>query len=89
MKAKILRGGYKGKVVEIGQWCNDWFMTSTGTILDTKPFSPTSLAFFPSDFAEIEKHENNGFLFNWFERKDAPKWAGGYLYTFKRKRYHE
>lgn len=68
MKAIIKRGKYKGKVVDISQWCNDWFTIDTDIIeLAVKPFSPTSLLFTHEGFNQIRDHKNNGFLFSWYE----------------------
>lgn len=80
MKAMILNGKERGKVVEVLQWCNDWFKTD-----DKKEiYVPTALAFNAQDFETIVKHKNNGSLFVEFERIMAPPRTGLYLWTFRK-----
>jgi len=65
MRALVLRGKRKGKVVEISQWCNDWF-----TVMDSADiYSPTSLAFSKEDMKTIKEHKNNGMLFRWYHEE--------------------
>lgn len=77
MKALILKGKHKGKIVEVSQWCNDWF-TLSPTVYDgctvqeandicRKPMSPSSIALTFKGIAEVIEHDNNGFLFKLFK----------------------
>jgi len=94
MKALVIRGKYAGREIEVSQWCNDWFTLdprNDETLTDAqhreimvKPFSPTQLAFTHTDFLEIERHKNNGVLFDEFEKKRVEN-LGNYEWTFKRK----
>ena len=86
MKAIILKGKNKGKVVKISQWCNDWFTVDTGTMMDVKPFSPASLAFTVDGMSEILSHGNNGMMLTWFETTPSPAWTGKYIFTFKKRK---
>ena len=77
MKAIIKKGKYKGEIVKINQWCNDWFTVDPrdNTNLSEKqqidiirkPLSPSSLFFTAEGMKEILEHKNNGMLLNWFE----------------------
>ena len=88
IKAIIRKGKFKGKEVEISQWCNDWFMVRTGNIeIDRKPFSPSALAFEPQGMEKILKHKNNGMFLAWFEPTDNVGGFGKYFMSFKRKKY--
>ena len=62
MKALIIRGKYKGIIAEVGQYCNDWFTLDTGTEIDTKPFSPSSLAFNYKDLTTILEDKSTGIM---------------------------
>ena len=85
MNALILRGKNKGMVVEISQWCNDWFSLSDGSIV-----SPTSIAFNIDTAHTIMEHNNNGIMFRMFEitKTDPMKVPMPYIFTFKRLRKH-
>ena len=73
----IKRGKYEGLVLEVSQWCNDWFMLDPREdtnlkdkdILSimVKPFSPSSLLFTEEGMQEILRHKNNGMLLNLFK----------------------
>lgn len=68
MKALILRGKHKGKVVKISQYCNNWFsIDSDDVALATKPMSPLSLLFTFEGQREIRRHPNTGVMFQLFE----------------------
>jgi hypothetical protein len=67
MKSLITKGKYKGIVAEIGQYCNDWFTLDTGTEIDRKIFSPSSLAFNLSDITEISSDKGAGIMMGIFE----------------------
>ncbi len=83
MKAVITRGKNKGLEVKISQWCNDWFTVNTGTILDCRPLSPSSLAFTEEGAEEISNNDNNGTLFEEF--KIVPiSGFGKYIFSFRR-----
>ncbi len=81
IKAMILRGKDRGKIVEVLQWRNDWFH------LDDKRriYSPSALAFDSVDIATIQGHAQNGTLFEEYDVRMAPAWTGLYLYTFKKR----
>ncbi len=85
MKAIVLRGKNKGKVVEISQWCNDWFSVED----DVSIYSPGELAFTEQGMDEILKHKNNGTLFAEFEVCIAPSWTANYIYKFKKIPYRK
>lgn len=82
IKAFALKGKDGGKIVEVSQWCNDWFMLGNGRIV-----SPTALAFTPLTMSFISKHLGNGTLFREYQITDAPKRAKEYSITFKRRHY--
>ena len=90
MKAKVRRGNLKGTVVEISQWCNDWFTLNTGVpSVDRKPVSPSSLAFTHDGIVEIQK-SNSGILFQRFELANAGKKMVDvfpYVFTFKKRKF--
>lgn len=70
------------KIVEIHQWCNDWFMLKTG-----KMVSPSGLMFKDDDFLTILHHSNNGIMLGIFEPVTNMRRAyQDYLYTFKRRK---
>lgn len=81
MKAIITKGKQKGKIVEVYQWCNDWFSIENGKIV-----SPSMLAFTTRDINEIEGHDNNGIMFSLYEIVRTKQNFGEYLYTFKKKK---
>lgn len=86
MKALVLTGRLKGKEIKIGQWCNDWFLADTGNAeIDRKPFSPKTLAFKIDDIHTIQKHKNNGTLFEEYEITQVMQ-RDEYEYSFRRKR---
>jgi len=86
MKAKIIKGKHKGKIVKIDQYANDWFTINTGDpMIDRLPLSPTFLAFTHQGIAEIQQDKHTGILFNWFDVK--PTFGHEpFLYTFKRRK---
>ena len=48
-------------VVEISQYCNDWFMVNAGDAeIDRKPLSPSSLAFSFQDIKKIIEDKGSG-----------------------------
>ena len=61
--ATILRGKNKGKEVTISQWCNDWVSTKEGKI-----FLVTALEFTDKEVFDILQHQNNGIMFDEFEK---------------------
>lgn len=77
MKAMIKRGKYAGLILEVRQWCNDWFTLEPGEDTNlseterikimTKPFSPSSLFFTSKGMQEILENKNNGMLLAWFK----------------------
>ncbi len=81
MKALVLRGKRKGKIVEINQFCNDWFSDVGGNI-----YSPLSLAFTPEDMDIIIK-SNCGMMLAWFQITEASTMGNRYIFTFKRKKF--
>ena len=83
MKALILRGKRRGDIVEVSQFCNDWFALED----DNKPYLPTSLAFRHVDMQKIMTSENPGMLFEWFVVRHCINTIHPeYDYTFKRKK---
>ena len=83
MKAIITRGKNKGVEVEISQWCNDWFTVNTGTNLDCRPLSLSSLAFTLKGAEEITNNDDNGTLFEEF--KIVPiSGFGKYKFSFRK-----
>lgn len=90
MKAVISKGKSKGRLVEISQWCNDWFTVSTGIIeIDRKPFAPSSLVFTLEGINEIRAHKNNGMLFSWYKvglasQLFTSKKGAKYQWTFRK-----
>lgn len=92
MKALVLALPYRGKEVEVLQWCNDWFMVDGRNIpglseaqqkdLSRRPLSPTALAFTHQDFRTIQKHDKNGQLFVWFAPRELRGVLGAYEMTF-------
>lgn len=65
LKARIIRGYDKGKLIKISQWCNDWFMDTKGRM-----FSPTQLKLFPRTIEAVRTHDNNGMMFALYELRD-------------------
>jgi hypothetical protein len=90
MKALIRNGKHKNEVVEISQWCNDWFSINTGTKRDCRPLSPTMLAFTFKDLKEILTHKNNGTLLLEFKAEMkagvTDKDGNYYNWIFKKKK---
>jgi hypothetical protein len=78
MKALITKGKGHGKIVEVLQWCNDWFSIEPGGIV-----SPEKLAFTPNDMKIILTHNNNGTLFMEYKMISSQN-TGEYMFTFKR-----
>ena len=64
MKAILLTSNHAGKMVDIQQWCNDWF--SIDGDFGSKIVSPSSLLFTGDTAKIIIDHKNNGMLFNWY-----------------------
>lgn len=75
----ICRGRRSGELVEISQWCNDWFSTT-----EPRVYNPTQLAFTSMDMRTIATHKNNGTLFSEYETKTSNPKCGIYVYTFKK-----
>lgn len=75
---KILFGVNKGKDVQVGQWCNDWFTDNMGNI-----YSPTEIQLTPEEAEKVKNHDNNGILFSLFKLNDngtftkIPLWKRG------------
>lgn len=80
MKAIILKGKNKGKIVTISQWCNDWFSIRENNTV----YSPTMLGFTHDDFLTIIEHKNNGIMFRIYEPKSIS--VGKYEFTFKKRK---
>jgi len=74
--AIVLRGKNKGKIVHISQWCNDW-VTSTGG----KVYKITALEFTEKEIFDILQHQNNGIMFDTFEKIPCQN-------KFRKKRYY-
>ena len=82
LKAMVVRGHLRTKVVKVSQFCNDWFMLDTGNPkLDCKPVSPSSLAFTPLGMSIIIKN-NPGIMFKLYKMDVAPLWCKEYSLTF-------
>lgn len=79
MKAIIIKGKNKGKLVEISQWANDWFSLEDGRIL-----SPTMLGFTAKDFRIIREGKNNGIIFALYAVVSTKPEFGVYAFTFKK-----
>lgn len=89
MKAYVRKGKWEGKIVPIGQWCNDWFTTGTGNRdIDARPFKPGQLVFSVHSMNEIRKHKNNGTLFEEYRAAllESPIIEGNerFSWTFKK-----
>jgi hypothetical protein len=87
MKALVRIGKDKGKIVEISQWCNDWF---SATVEDkAKIFSPSALVFTHEGMKEILAHKNNGMLIGYFRPSESKfqRMTDGeiFILTFKRR----
>lgn len=83
MKAILLKGKKRGKVVRVMQWCNDWFHVE-----DIKGiYSPNSLGFSASDKDLITSHKNNGMLFALYEWTITKPLNPEFPYTFKKRNF--
>lgn len=83
MNALILRGKYRGQTAQVSQWCNDWFMLEhKDNHIRQEIFRPAQLAFTEEGMDEIEAHNNNGMLFEWYEVCEV-KGDGIHIRSFK------
>lgn len=80
MMARIRRGTRKGELVEIMQWCNDWFLTDQGIQ------SPSSLWFTQEDMEKIRKHDKNGILLTLYRPVFDRKQNSAHMFTFSKLR---
>jgi hypothetical protein len=80
MKAMKTKGLRKGELVEVYQWCNDWFSIEDdagGIVL------PTSLAFDDAG-RDIIMESEYGFLFNWFHMYKSKVHKAPYHWIFRK-----
>lgn len=88
MNAYITKGKFAGKICEVSQWCNNWFtLNSENPEIACKPFSPSSLAFTPTDIEKIIRHKNNGTLFMEYEIKETKPVMREFIFTFRKIKY--
>lgn len=59
---RILRGKDKGRIVEISQWCNNWFTSKEG-----KVYSVLSVQLNPIEMLNVFRHKNNGYMLERYE----------------------
>lgn len=81
----MIQALYRGKLVEVMQWCNDWFSIE----LDGRPkiVSPSTLLFDYDTHQLVLKHKNNGIMLKIFEPvTNVKRGVGEYLFTFKRRK---
>lgn len=80
--AQVRRGEHIGELVEIMQWCNDWFLTNLGI------FSPANLLFTREDYEIIRQHDKNGVLFTLYSPVilEFPTFEAKYICTFRKYR---
>lgn len=62
LTATIVRGYSIGKVIKIGQWCNNWFTDEENNI-----YSPVQLQLSPETRAAVLAHNNNGIMLQLYD----------------------
>ena len=93
IKALIIKGKGSGKIVEISQWCNDWFTVNhEDPNIMRQIYSPSSLVFTVAGIDTIiqsAKKKQAGTLF-WeyqtclYKKPRFVQGEGTYIYTFKK-----
>ncbi len=78
-----MKAYYRNKLVDVIQWCNDWF--SIELDWEEKVVTPSSLIFDKAGMIQIIEHKNNGTLLHEFEQKAKASPDPKFTFWFKRK----